>query len=167
MSPTIIRAVIVEDEPLAAQYLRALLHETGKVDVTGMAREGTTGLLMCSEQSPDAAFLDVRMPCPDGLALAGHLRQLPIPPLIVFTTGHAERACEAFRLDAVDYLLKPLDPAQVFEAVHRLQCRLAERDQQAVVERETRVPPRADRLPVKNSRDDVVRLIPRWESLRP
>jgi len=169
MNPTKIRAVIVEDEPLAAQYLRALLHETGKVHVTGMAREGTTGLLVCSEQSPDAAFLDVRMPGPDGLALAGHLRVLPTPPLIVFTTGHADRAADAFRLDAVDYLLKPLDPAQVFEAVDRLRNRLSESDQQAgadtAVDTETRMPSQAaDRLPVKNSRDDdVVRLIPRWE----
>src|SRR5438552_2639671 len=107
MNPTMIRAVIIEDEPLAARYLRALLHETGKVEVTGMAREAETGLLLCSEQSPDAAFLDVRMPGPDGLALAGHLRLLPTPPRIVFTTGHAEHACEAFRLNAVDYLLKP------------------------------------------------------------
>jgi DNA-binding LytR/AlgR family response regulator len=91
---------------------------------------------------------------------------LPRPPLIVFTTGHADRAVDAFRLEAVDYLLKPLDPAQVFGAVDRLQSRLAESDGQAAVDAEqgeTPVPPRADRLPVKNSRDDVVRLIPRWE----
>ncbi len=163
MNPTLIRAVIVEDEPLAARYLRALLHETGKVDVTGMAREGTAGLLMCSEQSPEAAFLDVRMPGPDGLALAGHLRLLPIPPLIVFTTGHPDRAIDAFRLDAVDYLLKPLDPTQVFEAVHRLECRLAESDQQALADMGPRAPAKADRLPVKNNRDDVVKLIQRWE----
>jgi len=163
MNPTLIRAVIVEDEPLAARFLRALLHETGKVEVTGMAREGATGLLVCSEQAPDAAFLDVRMPGPDGLALAGHLRLLPNPPLIVFTTGHMDRAADAFRLDAVDYLLKPLDPAQVFEAVHRLQYRLTRSDQQVVVDKETRMDSEVDRLPVKNSRDDVVRLIPRWE----
>src|SRR5262245_46403285 len=163
MNPTMIRAVIVEDEPLAAQYLRALLYETGKVEVTGIAPEGATGLFLCSDEAPDAAFLDVRMPGPDGLALAGHLRQLPTPPLVVFTTGHADRACDAFRLEAVDYLLKPLDPAQVYEAVHRLQCRLAEGDRQGVVDMETRAPSKTDRLPVKNSRDDVVRLVPRWE----
>jgi DNA-binding LytR/AlgR family response regulator len=160
-----IRAVIVEDEPLAAHYLRTLLLETGKVDVTGMAREGTTGLLVCSEQSPDVAFLDVRMPGPDGLALASHLRQLPRPPLIVFTTGHANRAADAFRLDAVDYLLKPLDPAEVSEAVNRLQSRLAGSEPPAAApDTAASAPSRdADRLPIKNSRDDVVRLIPRWE----
>src|SRR5688572_9852069 len=163
MKPTMIRAVIVEDEPLAARYLQALLLETGKVEVCGIAWESETGLFLCSEQSPEAVFLDIRLPGPDGLTLAAHLRLLPTPPLIVFTTGQADRASDAFRLEAVDYLLKPLDPEQVFEALHRLQSRLATRDQQPLADRETSLSSKTDRLPVKNSQDDIVRLIPCWE----
>jgi Response regulator receiver domain len=73
---------------------------------------------------PDAVFLDIRLPGPDGVSLATQLAMLPQPPRVVFTTGHAERAPEAFRLAAVDYLLKPLDPEQVDEAVERLLAHL-------------------------------------------
>jgi DNA-binding LytR/AlgR family response regulator len=117
---TRIRAVIIEDEPLAAQYLATLLDETCQVEVIGTACEGVAGLALCAELRPDAVFLDIRLPGPDGVALATQLAMLPQPPRVVFTTGHAERAPEAFRLAAVDYLLKPLDPEQVAEAVERL-----------------------------------------------
>jgi two-component system response regulator LytT len=158
-----IRAIIVEDEPLAAQYLRSLLTETGQVEVVGMARDGHSGLHLCADQTPDAAFLDVHLHGPDGLALAAHLLLLPQPPLIVFTTGHAERACDAFRVEAVDYLLKPLEPAQIQNAVHRLQRRLARRpDEEKIAANPGReLPgPVGDRLPVKNGRDDVIQLLP-------
>jgi DNA-binding LytR/AlgR family response regulator len=115
-----IRAVIVEDEPLAAQYLATLLDDTCQVEVVGSATEGETGLRLCAELRPDAVFLDVHLPGRDGVSLASQLAMLPQPPHLVFTTGHADRAADAFRLAAVDYLLKPLDPEQVVEAVRRL-----------------------------------------------
>jgi DNA-binding LytR/AlgR family response regulator len=157
-------AVIIEDEPLAARGLELLLHKTGKVEVTGKARNGNDGIVLCADYLPDVAFLDIHMPGPDGLELAAHLSLLPRPPLIVFTTGHKERAHEAFRLNAVDYLLKPLDPALVWEAVCRLETRVAvgQNDTQAPS------PPKQklalglvdDRLPVKSGVDDIVKLLP-------
>jgi DNA-binding LytR/AlgR family response regulator len=92
---------------------------------------------------------------------------LPQPPLIIFTTGHADRAHEAFRVEAVDYLLKPLEPTQVQAAVQRLEGRLARHRHEGRKHPET--PPVSslaspdDRLPVRNGRDDVIRLLPRWE----
>jgi DNA-binding LytR/AlgR family response regulator len=115
-----IRAVIVEDEPLAAQYLAALLDDTYQVEVVGSATESEAGLHLCAELRPDAVFLDINLPGRDGVSLAAQLAMLPQPPRLVFTTGDAGRATDAFRLEAVDYLLKPLDPEQVTEAVNRL-----------------------------------------------
>ena len=115
-----IRAVIIEDEPLAAQYLAALLDDTYQVEVVGSATESEAGLHLCAELRPDAVFLDINLPGRDGVSLAAQLAMLPQPPRLVFTTGDAGRATDAFRLEAVDYLLKPLDPEQVTEAVNRL-----------------------------------------------
>src|ERR1700736_2363892 len=115
-----IRAVIIEDEPLATQYLVALLDETCQVDVVGSAVESEAGLRLCAELRPDAVFVDINLPGKDGVSLAKQLAMLPQPPRVVFTTGNANRATDAFRLEAVDYLLKPLDPEQISEAVGRL-----------------------------------------------
>ncbi len=158
-----IRAVIVEDEPLAARFLRQLLHETGKVEVTGLARDGNAGLLLCSEHAPDAAFLDIRMPGADGMQLAAKLSFLQRPPMIVFTTGYADRAWEAFRLDTVDYLVKPLDRAQIWEAVCRLEARLAAGPNSTMDQRQEKPKSVLDRLPVKSGQDDVVMLLPLHE----
>jgi len=122
-----IRAVIVEDEPLARQYLRQSLESSGRVQIVGEAEDGTTGLKLCRELVPDAAFLDIEMAGPDGLALAGQLLTLSRPPLVVFVTGFAGHAIDAFRVEAVDYVLKPFDPDQIGEAVRRLEHRLATR----------------------------------------
>src|SRR5262245_40973808 len=115
-----IRAVIIEDEPLAAQYLAELLDETCQVEVVGTALESEAGLRLCAELRPDAVFVDISLPGKDGFSLATQLAMLPQAPRLVFTTGNANRAADAFRLDAVDYLLKPLDPEQVTESVNRL-----------------------------------------------
>src|ERR1700756_2595415 len=115
-----IRAVIIEDEPLAAQYLATLLDETYQVEVVGTGADSETGLQLCADLRPDAAFVDINLPGKDGVSLATQLAMLPQPPRLVFTTGNANRATDAFRLEAVDYLLKPLDPEQVAEAVNRL-----------------------------------------------
>jgi len=119
-----IRAVIIEDEPLAAQYLATLLDETYQVEVVGTATDSETGLHLCADLRPDAAFVDINLPGKDGVSLATQLAMLPQPPRLVFTTGNANRATDAFRLEAVDYLLKPLDPDQVNESVQRLLARL-------------------------------------------
>src|SRR5271170_4190552 len=119
-----IRAVIIEDEPLAAQYLARLLDDTCQVEVVGSATESEAGLRLCAELRPDAVFVDINLPGKDGVSLATQLAMLPRPPHLVFTTGDPGRATDAFRLDAVDYLLKPLDPEQVTEAVNRLLAHL-------------------------------------------
>jgi DNA-binding LytR/AlgR family response regulator len=105
---------------LGPQYLAALLDDTCQVEVVGSATESEAGLRLCAELRPDAVFLDINLPGKDGVSLARQLAMLPQPPRLIFTTGNANRATDAFRLEAVDYLLKPLDPEQVSEAVSRL-----------------------------------------------
>ncbi len=166
---TPIRALIVEDEPLAAQYLATLLDETCRVQVVGVAHDAETALALGVERRPDVAFLDVRLPGRDGVSLASQLAMLPQAPQLVFTTGQPDRATDAFRLAAVDYLLKPLDPAQVEEAVARLSERLGLfQPEPAVPDPGDKpggdVPGREDRLlPVKDADRDQVQLLERRE----
>jgi DNA-binding LytR/AlgR family response regulator len=159
----LVRVVIVEDEPLAAKFLESLLNMTGKVDVVGIARDAAWGLTLCSEHEPDAIFLDVRMPGQDGIGMAAGLTHLANPPLVVFTTGHDERACEAFRLEAVDYLLKPLEADQVWDAVCRIERRIQTSPGEQSLDNGSALPASGDRLPVKCLRDDIVKLIPRLD----
>jgi two-component system response regulator LytT len=84
-----IRAVIIEDEPLAAEYLAALLDDTCQVEVVGTATESKSGLRLCADLRPDAVFLDIKLPGKDGVSLATQLAMLPQPPRLVFTTGDA------------------------------------------------------------------------------
>ena len=172
---TRIRAVIIEDEPLAAKYLATLLDDTCQVEVVGSAAESEAGLRLCSELRPDAVFLDIKLPGKDGVSLARQLAMLPQPPRLVFTTGHANRATDAFRLGAVDYLLKPLDPEQVMEAVNRLLAYLRpfEADSSPSSGDHVKGVPTSDKmrltgtanelLPVKDMDRDQIRLLARRE----
>jgi DNA-binding LytR/AlgR family response regulator len=170
-----IRAIIIEDEPLAAEYLAALLDDTCQVEVVGTAAESDSGLRLCAELRPDAVFLDINLPGKDGVSLATQLAMLPQPPRLVFTTGNAGRATDAFRLDAVDYLLKPLDPEQVTEAVNRLLAHLRpfesgpsslstrERDSTAAPDKILFNGSDSGLLPVKDVDRDQIRLLARRE----
>jgi DNA-binding LytR/AlgR family response regulator len=169
-----IRAVIIEDEPLAAQYLASLLDETYQVEVVGSATESEGGLQLCVDLQPDAVFVDIRLPATDGLTLATRLAMLPQPPLLVFTTGDASRAADAFRLGAVDYLLKPLDPEQISETVKRLLTQLRPFDTVSSSGRKDQIQAAASKdadsldasnelLAVKDKDRDQIRLLSRRE----
>ena len=168
-----IRAVIIEDEPLAAQYLATLLDETYQIEVVGTAADSETGLQMCADLRPDAAFVDINLPGKDGVSMATQLAMLPQPPRLVFTTGNAGRATDAFRLEAVDYLLKPLDPDQVNESVKRLLAHLRpfETDSRSVsavddpkaFEKLRATGASSELLPVKDADRDRIRLLARRE----
>jgi two-component system response regulator AlgR len=105
-----LRALIVDDEPLARARLRTLLGEcpAPRVQVEGEAGNAAQALALLARQTFDVALLDVHMPGADGMALARSLQALPQPPAIVFVTAHAEHAVQAFEIEAVDYLTKPV-----------------------------------------------------------
>jgi DNA-binding LytR/AlgR family response regulator len=115
-----IRAIVIEEKLQVAQHLATLLEDTWQVEVIGTASDSATGLHLCAESRPDAVFLDIDLPSHNGGCLAAELTKLEQPPRFVLTAGNANRATDAFRLEAVDYLLKPLDPLRVAKAVERL-----------------------------------------------
>ena len=117
-----LRAVIVEDEPVARDHLRALVQTHDALTLVGEAADGDTALALVEAARPDVVFLDVRMPGRDGFAVLSALRHRPH---VVFTTAHDTHAVQAFELGAVDYLLKPFGSARFATAVARLRERVA------------------------------------------
>lgn len=118
-----LRVMLVDDEALARQGLRAELQRLPDVEVCGEAGNLTQARQAIPALAPDALFLDIRMPHGDGFAL---LKQLPAPPPVVFVTAHSEYAAQAFDVQAVDYLLKPVRAQRLADAVSRLRRALGQ-----------------------------------------
>ncbi len=118
--------LIVDDEPLARLRLRTLLAQVTQpeVQVLGEAGDADSALRQLRETPADALLLDIRMPGRSGLTLAAALRALPQPPAVVFVTAHAEHALQAFDLEAVDYLTKPVRLERLQAALQRVAQRL-------------------------------------------
>ena len=119
------RLLIADDEPLLRRHLQALLTEFWPEAQTTLAEDGSAALALCQQQRFDIAFLDIQMPGLDGLQLLRELRRLPAPPLVVFSTAYNQHAVSAFELEAVDYLLKPLEEARLQQCITRLKQRLS------------------------------------------
>jgi DNA-binding LytR/AlgR family response regulator len=116
------RALVVDDEPVARRRLMRMLARIEGVTVAGEAEDAEDAVRKIEQLAPDVVFLDIRMPGMSGLALA---RTKKLPP-VIFTTAHQEHAVEAFEAAAVDYLLKPVQQSRLEEAVARVK-KLAER----------------------------------------
>ena len=118
-----LRALVVDDEPKARARLRRLLQPHTDIVVIGDARTGAEAVAKTLELRPDLVFLDVDMPELSGTEAAARLRDyLPqsVRPAVVFTTAHAEHAVQAFALESVDYLLKPVERDRLAEALRRV-----------------------------------------------
>jgi two-component system, LytTR family, response regulator AlgR len=105
-----LRALVVDDEALARARMRTLLGDCTqpRVVVEGEAANAVQAMALMQRQPFDVALLDIHMPGADGLALAQSLQALAHPPAVVFVTAHVEHAVQAFELEAVDYLTKPV-----------------------------------------------------------
>jgi two-component system, LytTR family, response regulator len=125
-----ISAFIAEDEPLAREALIDLVGALPGWVVVGDAADGRAALDACLARPPDVLFTDIRMPILSGLELAAALRADGLPTQLVFITAHDAHAVEAFRLAAVDYLLKPVAGADFRRCVERLEAQA--RDTQAL-----------------------------------
>lgn len=121
-----IRALIVDDEPLARRRVRLLLEEELDVEVVGECEDGFQAADHIQEGRPDLLFLDVQMPDMDGFEV---LRRVPqaLLPTVIFTTAHGHHALRAFEVNALDYLLKPFKPDRFKETVQRARELIANR----------------------------------------
>lgn len=113
-----IRAVIVDDEPLARERLRNLLGRDADVEVVAEASDGRAAVKAIERAEPDLLFLDIRMPGLDGFSVLESLR-VPRLPVVIFVTAYDRYAVKAFEIHALDYLLKPFHRARFEETLRR------------------------------------------------
>jgi two-component system, LytTR family, response regulator len=121
-------AIIADDEQLAREELKFLLDQIGDVEVVAVAANGIEALDAIERLDPALAFLDVQMPGLDGLSVVRRLKERNIdPPHVIFSTAYDQFAVEAFRLDAMDYLLKPVERDRLEETISRARRLVADR----------------------------------------
>lgn len=119
----ILRVLIVDDEPLALDYMETILASVGDVEVVGRCRSGREALIELQKCEVDLMFLDIQMPGLNGLEVVKRC-QSDVMPVVVFATAYDEYAVRAFEANAVDYLLKPFETDRVQSAVMRARDRL-------------------------------------------
>jgi two-component system LytT family response regulator/two-component system response regulator LytT len=134
-----IRVMVVDDEQLAREELCFLLGETGSVEIVAQATDGVQALRMAGELQPDVVFLDVQMPGLTGFEVARRLIEADVPVQLVFVTAFDQYAIDAFTVNAVDYVLKPVDSDRLEQTLERVRRRLAS-------EQATRMPLSAEDL---------------------
>lgn len=113
------RILIVDDESLARDRLKRILEEQNEHEVVGDAANGHEALQKIDALHPEVVLLDIRMPGIDGLEVARHLASMDEPPAVIFITAYDDYALEAFKVNAIDYLLKPVRAERLSEALHK------------------------------------------------
>ena len=140
--PATIRALVVDDEPLARRNLTVLLRRDPDIEIVTECGSGSDAIVEIRESKPDLVFLDVQMPECDGFDVLEILGS-DLPPTVVFVTAHDEYALRSFDTGALDYLLKPFDDARFQRALNRAKEKLAH-----IAERRSKG---VDRLVVKSA----------------
>src|SRR5436190_12178585 len=120
----VLRAVVVDDEQLARAELCYQLEQLG-IEIIGQAGNGVEALRVIEEQQPDLVMLDVQMPGLTGFEVARRVLEAGLDVQVVFVTAFDQYAIDAFEVNAVDYLLKPVEPGRLATAVERVRKRLA------------------------------------------
>ena len=113
-----LRAYLVDDEPLALDRLRRLLAKTGRVEVVGSTTKPEEAVAGLTAAMPDVCFLDIQMPRLSGFDV---LARLPEQPIVIFTTAYDQYALQAFSVNSVDYLLKPVEPEALARALDKVE----------------------------------------------
>lgn len=119
-----LKIVIADDEGPARNRLRELLDGIPGAQIVAEARNGKEALMLTLDQAADLVLLDIRMPQMDGIEAAGHLQKIVPPPAIIFTTAFDSYAMQAFDVNAVDYLLKPIRQERLQNAIARARALL-------------------------------------------
>ena len=118
-----LRVIVADDERPARHFLATMLRSFDDVDIVGEAKSGKETMRLIEQTQPDLAFLDLQMPEMDGLSIVRSLRQGRIP-LVAFVTAFEEHAVSAFEIEALDYLLKPVDRGRLRATIDRAHERL-------------------------------------------
>lgn len=111
------RTLIIDDERLAREELKSILKEYTEIDVVGEAQNGEEGIQKVKELKPDLIFLDVSMPEMTGFEMLKHLEEIPH---VIFVTAYDQYALKAFEVNALDYVLKPIESERLEEALGKL-----------------------------------------------
>jgi two-component system LytT family response regulator len=111
------RAIIIDDERLARTELRKLLQDFPEVEIVDEAANAEEGIAKIEAQNPDLVFLDIQMPGKTGFDMLSSLER---SPHVIFTTAYDEYALKAFEVNALDYLLKPVEPKRLADAIQKL-----------------------------------------------
>ena len=119
MSDTPLRVLIADDEPLAAERLQLLLAKCAGIDLVGTATDGESTVRMAEALTPDLLLLDIAMPGLDGIGVAKALAANRPSPAVIFITAFDQFAVAAFEVEAVDYLMKPVEPQRLQRALER------------------------------------------------
>ena len=117
-----LRTIIVDDEPLAVERLEILCNEQPAIEIVGTASDGVAALRLAQQLTPDLMFLDIGMPKMDGINAARALGLMEPKPAIILVTAYDNFAIEAFDLDIVDYVLKPVSSERLGRAISRAQA---------------------------------------------
>ncbi|HQN64899.1 MAG TPA: LytTR family DNA-binding domain-containing protein [Methylophilus sp.] len=116
-----LQVLIADDEPPARNRLRDLLEEIPDIQIVAEAKNGKEAIELAVLHKPDVLLLDIRMPVMDGLEAAEHLQKLESKPFVIFTTAYDAHAIQAFDLNAIDYLLKPIRSERLQTAIQKAQ----------------------------------------------
>jgi two-component system, LytTR family, response regulator LytT len=119
-----IKILIADDERYNRDELKHLLSTFPSIQVIGEAESGEAAIMKAIQLQPDVIFLDVEMPKLNGMEAAKSLMELKKVPLIIFATAYPQFAAEAFRYEAIDYLLKPYDEEQLQQTIQRIEKQL-------------------------------------------
>lgn len=123
--PVDLKTIVVDDEQLARDELRFLLEQLTGIEVVAQAGNGVEALRVIEEYQPDLVMLDIQMPGLTGFEVARRVMQAGIEAQLIFVTAYDQHAIDAFEVNAVDYLLKPVEPARLATAVERVRKRMA------------------------------------------
>lgn len=142
------RSLLIDDERLAREELKSLLKDYHEIEIIDEAKNGEEGIQKIKELKPDLVFLDINMPGMNGFDMIKHLDEIP---RVIFVTAYDEYAIKAFEVNALDYIMKPVDPERLKEAVQKL---TNEDDfissQQSLISRKDRVLSVNDRVFIKD-----------------
>ncbi|HEY0657670.1 MAG TPA: response regulator [Pyrinomonadaceae bacterium] len=153
---TKLRVIIADDERPAREFLKAVLREFEDVEIVGEAENGAEAIEIITREKPDLALLDLQMPEVSGLEVVKLLRKSQMP-LVAFITAYDEYAVQAFEVNAVDYLLKPIEKSRLRQTLQRAHERLEQTDWQ---EKEAENLMNATKIYDENTRAEFLERIP-------